>query len=83
MRSTSDPDIAAAVLCTREVSVGMLFAQARQVMREYEAASSEPRQHQAAHGRAEEPGADGSGTAGPGAEGTEADTAEALDPSRD
>ncbi len=41
MRSTSDPDIAAAVICTREVSVGMLFAQARQVMREYEAADAE------------------------------------------
>jgi hypothetical protein len=41
MRSTSDPDIAAVVICTREVSVGMLFAQARQVMREYEAAGAE------------------------------------------
>ena len=41
MRSTSDPDIAAVVICTREVSVGMLFAQARQVMREYEATGSE------------------------------------------
>ena len=48
MRSTSDPDIAAAVICTREVSVGMLFAQARQVMREYEAASSGPRDYEAA-----------------------------------
>jgi DNA-binding transcriptional regulator YbjK len=46
MRSTSDPDIAAAVICTREVSVGMLFAQARQVMREYEAASSQPREQE-------------------------------------
>jgi hypothetical protein len=44
MRSTSDPDIAAVVLCTREVRVGMLFAQARQVMREYDAASSRPRE---------------------------------------
>ena len=35
------PDIAAVVICTREVSVGMLFAQARQVMREYEAAGAE------------------------------------------
>ena len=77
MRSASDLDIAAVVICTREVSVGMLFAQARQVMREYEAASSEPRQHQAAHARAEEPGADGSGTAGPEADGTGADIAEA------
>src|SRR5215471_12557908 len=76
MRSTSDPDIAAVVICTREVSVGMLFAQARQVMREYEAASSEPRQHQAAHARAEEPGADGSGTAVPEADSAEADGAE-------
>jgi len=73
----SDPDLAAVVICTREVSVGMLFAQARQVMREYEAASSEPRQHQAAHARAEEPGADGSGTAGPEADSAEADIAEA------
>jgi hypothetical protein len=77
MRSTSDPDIAAAVICTREVSVGMLFAQARQVMREYEAASSAPRQHQAAHARAEEARADGAGTAGPEADGAEAGTAEA------
>jgi hypothetical protein len=46
MRSTSDPDIAAAVICTREVSAGMLFAQARQVMREYEAASSQPREQE-------------------------------------
>jgi hypothetical protein len=48
MRSTSDLDIAAAVICTREVSVGMLFAQARQVMREYEVASSQPRVPEAA-----------------------------------
>ena len=38
MRSTSNPDIAAVVICTRKVSIGMLFAQARQVMREFETA---------------------------------------------
>jgi hypothetical protein len=48
MRSTTDPDIAAVVICTREVSVGMLFAQARQVMRQYEAASSRPREYEVA-----------------------------------
>jgi hypothetical protein len=48
MLSTSDPDIAVVVICTREVSVGMLFAQARQVMREYEVASSRPREYEAA-----------------------------------
>jgi len=37
MRSVSSPDIAAVVICTRHVSVGMLFAQARQVMREFDA----------------------------------------------
>jgi len=70
------------------VSVGMLFAQARQVMREYEAASSEPRQHQAAHARAEEPGADGPEADTAEADGAEAREyeaadAEALAPSRD
>jgi hypothetical protein len=38
MRSTSDPEIAAVVICTRQVSIGMLFAQARQVMREFDTA---------------------------------------------
>ncbi len=38
MRSTSNPEIAAVVICTRKVSIGMLFAQARQVMREFEVA---------------------------------------------
>jgi hypothetical protein len=38
MRSTRDPEVAAVVICTRQVSVGMLFAQARQVMREFDAA---------------------------------------------
>jgi hypothetical protein len=38
MRSASDPDIAAVVICTRKVSIGMLFAQARQVMRNFEMA---------------------------------------------
>jgi hypothetical protein len=48
MRSTSDPDIVAAVICTREVRVGMLFAQVRQVMREYDVTSSRPREYEAA-----------------------------------
>ena len=52
MRSTSDADIAAVVICTREVSIGMLFAQARQVMREYETASAEPRAYEAGLRRA-------------------------------
>ena len=55
MRSTSDSDIAAVVICTREVSVGMLFAQAREVMREYEAASSRPRGYEAASSEPREP----------------------------
>jgi hypothetical protein len=38
MRSANDPDIVSVVICTRKVSIGMLFAQARQVMREFEAA---------------------------------------------
>jgi hypothetical protein len=37
-RSTTNPDIVAVVICTRQVSIGMLFAQARQVMREFEMA---------------------------------------------
>jgi hypothetical protein len=36
MRSTVDSDVAAVVICTRHVSVGMLFAQARTVMREFD-----------------------------------------------
>jgi hypothetical protein len=55
MRSTSDPDIAAAVICTREVSVGMLFAQARQVMREYEAAGAQPREQETGRSGDREP----------------------------
>jgi hypothetical protein len=77
MRSTSDPDIAAVVICTREVIVGMLFAQARQVMREYEAASSEPREHQPAHARAEDLQAGSTENGSTGTDGTEADDAEA------
>src|SRR5690349_22833164 len=50
--------VAAVVICTREVSVGMLFAQARQVMREYEAASSEPRGYEAAGSEAMAPSRD-------------------------
>ena len=38
MRSASNAEIAAVVICTRKVSIGMLFAQARQVMREFDAA---------------------------------------------
>jgi hypothetical protein len=38
MRSVGDQDIAAVVICTRKVNIGMLFAQARQVMRDFEAA---------------------------------------------
>ena len=38
MRSTSNPDVAAVIICTRHVSIGMLFAQARQVMRDFETA---------------------------------------------
>jgi hypothetical protein len=38
MRSTGNPDIAAVVICTRHVNIGMLFAQARQVMRDFDAA---------------------------------------------
>ena len=60
MRSTSDPDIAAVVICTREVQVGMLFAQARQVMREYDVASSRPREYRAADSQRREDGTAGS-----------------------
>ncbi len=38
LRSTSNPEVTAAVICTRQVSIGMLFAQARAVMKEYDAA---------------------------------------------
>ena len=37
MRSTSNPDVAAVIICRRNVSIGMLFAQARQVMRDFDA----------------------------------------------
>ena len=37
LRSTSNSDVAAVVICTRQVSIGMLFAQARAVMKEYDA----------------------------------------------
>ena len=33
MRSRTNPDIVAAVICSRDVNVGMLFAQARRVMK--------------------------------------------------
>lgn len=37
MRSASDPEVAAVIICTRKVSIGMLFAQARAVMRVFDA----------------------------------------------
>ncbi len=37
MRSTSNDDVAAVIICRRNVSIGMLFAQARQVMRDFDA----------------------------------------------
>jgi hypothetical protein len=37
MRSASNPDVAAVIICTRQVSIGMLFAQARGVMRDFDA----------------------------------------------
>lgn len=37
MRSKTNPDIVAVVICTRKVNIGMLFSQARQVMREMDA----------------------------------------------
>ncbi|MCC5574647.1 hypothetical protein IMZ11_03215 [Microtetraspora sp. AC03309] len=36
MRSKTNPDIVAVVICSRQVNVGMLFVQARQVMRQLE-----------------------------------------------
>ena len=36
MRSKTNSDIVAVVICTREVNIGMLFAQARRVMRDLE-----------------------------------------------
>lgn len=38
VRSRQSPDIVAVVVCRHEVSLGMLFAQARRVMRELDAA---------------------------------------------
>ena len=37
MRSTTNNDVAAVIICRRNVSIGMLFAQARQVMRDFDA----------------------------------------------
>ena len=37
MRSSSNSEVAAVIICTRQVSIGMLFAQARAVMREFDA----------------------------------------------
>ncbi|GAA0947198.1 hypothetical protein [Actinocorallia libanotica] len=36
MRSKTNPDIVAAIICTQNVNIGMLFAQARVAMRELE-----------------------------------------------
>jgi predicted regulator of Ras-like GTPase activity (Roadblock/LC7/MglB family) len=36
MRSQANPDIAAVIVCARQVNVGMLLAQARQVFRQLE-----------------------------------------------
>lgn len=36
LRSRTNPDIVAVVICTRQVNVGMLFAQARRVFKELE-----------------------------------------------
>ena len=38
LRSTSNPEVTAVIVCTRQVSIGMLFAQARAVLKEYDAA---------------------------------------------
>jgi len=37
LAGTSNPDVAAVIICRRNVSIGMLFAQARQVMRDFDA----------------------------------------------
>jgi hypothetical protein len=39
LRSASNPEVTAVIICTRQVSIGMLFAQARVVLKEYDAAS--------------------------------------------
>jgi hypothetical protein len=38
MRSKANPDLVAAVVCSRDVNIGMLFAQGRQVMKSLDAA---------------------------------------------
>jgi hypothetical protein len=38
LRSLSNPEVTAVIVCTRQVSIGMLFAQARAVLKEYDAA---------------------------------------------
>lgn len=38
LRSASNPEVTAVIVCTRQVSIGMLFAQARAVLKEYDAA---------------------------------------------
>jgi hypothetical protein len=37
MRSKASPDLVAAVICARDVNIGMLFAQGRQIMRALDA----------------------------------------------
>lgn len=38
LRSASNPEVTAVIVCTCQVSIGMLFAQARAVLKEYDAA---------------------------------------------
>jgi hypothetical protein len=38
LRSASNPEVTAVIICTRQVSIGMLFAQARVILKEYDAA---------------------------------------------
>ena len=38
LRSASNAEVTAVIVCTRQVSIGMLFAQARAVLKEYDAA---------------------------------------------
>jgi hypothetical protein len=37
LRSASNPEVTVVIVCTRQVSIGMLFAQARAVLKEYDA----------------------------------------------
>jgi hypothetical protein len=38
LRSASNPEVTAVIVCTCQVSIGMLFAQARVILKEYDAA---------------------------------------------